>query len=86
MITLPSFYLLEYWSGFSHQNTDCINGILPEFAWYNNPIKIGQNALFFKDFHNVGINRAGNLFEKYGRPVLFQQVKQLGIPDSLHFK
>ena len=88
ILTLPSFYtdLFEYWSEVSHQNTDYINGILSESLWYNNFIKIGQNVLFFKVFHNVSINKVGDLFEKDGKPVQFQKVKQLGIPVYLYFK
>ena len=42
--------------------------------------------MFFNEFHNLGIIKVGDLFEKDGKPVEFPKLKQQGTPDSLHLE
>ena len=85
---LPAFYkdLLSHWSEISHCEVDCIQVILSESLWYNSFIQINQNAIFFRELCLAGINRVADLFEKDGKLVMFHKLRQLGLPDTLHFK
>ena len=65
---------------------DCVQVILSESLWYNSFIQINQNAIFFRELCLAGINRVADLFEKHGKLVMFHKLRQLGLPDTLHFK
>ena len=62
--------------------------ILSESLWYNTFIKIDANTVYFEEFSFVGINKVKDLFEKDGKLMEFDKLKQDNpfLSDRLHFK
>ena len=76
--SLPKFYkyLLCYWSKVSHCEVNCAELILSESLWYNTFIKIDANTIYFEELSLVGINKVKDLFEKDGKLMEFDKLRQ----------
>ena len=88
--SLPKFYkdLLSYWSEVSHCEVNCAKLISSESLWYNTFIKIEANTVYFEEVSLVGINKVTDLFEKEGKLMEFDKLRQDNpfLSDRLHFK
>lgn len=77
--SIPPFYLelLRIWSYVGDTKPP-----KSTFLWYNKEIKVGDKSVFFKSFHNAGIDYVYNLIDDQGKPYPFEILKDKGLKNG----
>ena len=70
---LPVFYeeLVKYWE---------------EISCFQPGSTVEKNAIMFKDFSKIGINKIGDLYENDGKLIHFDKLSQLGLLSEFYFQ
>ena len=68
-VSIPVFYLqiLDLWSEVGNAKANKEN-----FLWYNQNIVIGGKWIYYESFHQIGIDRVKDLYDKNGKIIPFQ--------------
>ena len=84
----PKFYqeILTKWRKYLSFPPKDLSAVASQFIWYNEYIKIGNNAIYYRNFSQKNLNHIGALFESNSRMRSWGDLREkLGLDDNKKF-